>query len=56
MDFLIAWAIRLLELLFIIGCVGSVVVILLAGVEDIETVFASGEEESTVAAAPPAKQ
>lgn len=50
------FAIRLLELLFVIGCFGSMIVILLAGVEDVETVFASGDEEGAITAAPAAKQ
>ena len=55
MDSVVAFFIRLLELLFVIGCCGSVIVILLAAVEDVETIF-SGSEEERVAPAPPAKQ
>lgn len=44
MNVVLAWAIRLLELLFVIGCFGSLVVILLSGVEDVETVFKRTEE------------
>ncbi len=53
---MIAFAIRLVELLFVIGCFGSAVVILLAGIEDVETIFAPGDEEGTMTAARPAKQ
>lgn len=56
MDSVVAFFIKLLELLFVIGCFGSLVVILLAGVEDVETIFLPGDEEKTVAPAPPAKQ
>ena len=41
--------IRILEVLFAIGCVGSVVVIILSGVEDVETIFSSQEEEEPAA-------
>ena len=41
--------IRLLELLFVVGCCGSIVVILLSGIEDVETIFTPDEE----AGAPP---
>ncbi len=56
MDSVVAFFVRLLELLFVIGCVGSLIVILLAGVEDVETIFSASDEEKTVASAPPAKQ
>lgn len=36
--------IKLLELLFVVGCCGSVVVILLSGVEDVATLFKHEEE------------
>lgn len=44
MDQVIAFGIRLLEGMFVIGWVGSVVVMLLAGLEDIETIFSRGSD------------
>lgn len=41
--------IQLLELLFVVGCCGSVVVILLSGVEDIETIVKHEEEPAAPA-------
>jgi hypothetical protein len=35
--------VRLLELLFAVGCCGSVIVILLSGIEDVETIFSHDE-------------
>ena len=39
-----AWAIRLMELLFLVGCVGSLVVILISGVEDVQTLLGAEHE------------
>ncbi len=36
--------IRLVEVLFVIGCCGSLLVILLAGIEDVETIFSRDED------------
>jgi len=47
MDALVALLIRLLEALFAIGWIGSVLVILLSGVEDVATVFESDPEPDT---------
>jgi len=52
MNPVLAWAIRLMEFLFVIGCIGSVIVILVSGVEDVETIL--GAEHETEAQ-PPAK-
>ncbi len=38
-------AIRLLELIFALGAIGSTVVLILSGIEDIETLF--GSDDST---------
>ena len=45
MNSVVSVCIQILEVLFAIGCVGSVVVIILSGVEDVETIFSSQEEE-----------
>jgi len=55
MNVAVTWAIRLLELLFVIGSFGSLIVILLAGIEDIETIFSRGDEERVAQPASPAK-
>ena len=39
MDAVVTFFIRLLEVLFVVGWIGSFLVILLSGVEDMETVF-----------------
>ena len=44
MSFVLIGLIRALEILFLAGSVGSLVVILLAGVEDVETIFNRKEE------------
>ncbi len=54
MNIVLIWAIRLVELLFVIGCVGSVIVIVISGVEDIETIL-GGEDDSEGQTAQPAK-
>ncbi|MGZ4789520.1 MAG: hypothetical protein ACXVZV_03100 [Terriglobales bacterium] len=43
MDFLIATGIRILEFLFFAGWIGSLLVILLTGIEDIETAFSNDD-------------
>jgi len=47
MDFLIATGIRVLEFLFFAGWIGSLVVILLSGVEDIETIVRKDDGSSS---------
>ncbi len=49
MNVVLEGLIRLLELLFAIGCCGSLIVILLSGIEDVETIFSRDED----AGAPP---
>lgn len=39
MDALVGFLVRLLELLFAVGWIGSLLVIILSGIEDVETVF-----------------
>ncbi len=39
MDLLVGLLVRLLEFLFALGWIGSLLVIVLSGVEDVETVF-----------------
>ncbi len=41
---LVEGLIRLVEVLFVAGCCGSAVVILLSGIEDIETILDRSEE------------
>ena len=41
---LLVFAIRLMELLFVIGCSGSLIVIVVSGVEDIETIMGAEHE------------
>jgi hypothetical protein len=45
MNSFVTLAIQLLEVLFVIGCFGSLIVIVLSGVEDFETILSSGDEE-----------
>ncbi len=52
MNLVLLWAVRLLELLFAVGCCGSFIVIVLAGIEDLETIFARGDEPETQAVQP----
>ncbi len=40
---LVAFFIKILEWLFVIGMAGSAVVILISGVEDVETMFESSD-------------
>jgi len=44
MNFVLVGLIQALEILFIVGGVGSLIVILLAGIEDVETIFNRKEE------------
>jgi len=53
MDFLITTGIRILEFLFFAGWIGSFLVILLSGIEDIETVL-NHNDENPRQPAPPA--
>ncbi len=46
MYFLISTGIRLLEFLFFAGWIGSLIVILLSGVEDVETIFSKDSGSS----------
>ena len=46
MNILVRIGIRIIEFLFFAGWIGSLLVILMAGVEDIETIF-SGKDEPT---------
>ncbi len=48
---LVEGLIRLVEVLFVAGCCGSAVVILLSGIEDIETILGHGEEPAAPAKA-----
>ena len=43
MEFLMATGIRILEFLFFAGWIGSLLVILLSGVEDVETIFSKDD-------------
>ena len=43
MGMFLAFAIRLLELMFAVGAIGSVVVLVLSGIEDIETLIGSDD-------------
>jgi len=49
MDLLILFGVRILEVLFAIGVVGSVVVLVLTTIEDIETLTESDEPNHTQA-------
>jgi len=44
MSLAVEWLIRILEVLFAVGCCGSVVVILLSGVDDVATIVKHHEE------------
>jgi hypothetical protein len=43
---LVKVGIEVLEAVFVIGMAGSVLVIILSGIEDVETMFDSGDEPS----------
>jgi hypothetical protein len=43
MNVVVTVAIRLLELMFALGTIGSVVVLILSGIEDIETLIGSDD-------------
>ena len=49
MDFLILAGVRILEVLFALGVIGSTVVLLLTTIEDIETLTESDEPTHTQA-------
>ncbi|HVP42173.1 MAG TPA: hypothetical protein VMS96_02010 [Terriglobales bacterium] len=55
MAVVISGLIRLLELLFVLGCCGSLAVILLSGIEDVETIF-NREKEPGAPTVQPEKQ
>jgi len=46
MMFLVTVGIRVLEFMFFVGWIGSLLVILLSGIEDLETVFEKDEPGS----------
>jgi len=56
MSFVISTGIRLLEFLFFAGWVGSLLVILLSGIEDVETVLGGDEPEPRPPSPPPDAQ
>lgn len=43
MELLITLGIRLLETMFVVGGIGSLLVLVLTGIEDIETLFGSDD-------------
>ena len=45
MEMLSAFGVRVLETMFAVGMAGSVIVLILTGIEDIETLFGSDEDE-----------
>lgn len=45
MPFWVVFIARILEGMFIVGSLGSLVVLVLSGIEDIETLFGMDEEE-----------
>ena len=45
MELLIKIGIRIIEVLFFGGVVGSVIVVLITGVEDVETALGGGDDE-----------
>ena len=45
MGLLATAGVRMLEAMFIVGIAGSVIVLILTGIEDIETLFGSDEDE-----------
>lgn len=45
MDLVVTLAIRLLELMFALGSIGSAVVLILSGIEDIETLVGSDDTD-----------
>jgi hypothetical protein len=47
MGFLLIIGIRLLEFLFVVGAIGSAIVLLLSGIEDIETLMRSDQPNHT---------
>jgi hypothetical protein len=44
MDLLITIAVRLLETMFVLGGIGSFLVLILTGIEDLETLFGRSEQ------------
>jgi len=53
MDFLASAGIRILEFLFFAGWIGSLLVILLSGVEDFETILSKDTPEPRPPSPPP---
>jgi hypothetical protein len=47
MGFLLVIGIRLLEFLFVVGGIGSAIVLVLSGIEDIETLVRSDQPNHT---------
>ncbi|MBZ5721245.1 MAG: hypothetical protein LAO03_12770 [Acidobacteriia bacterium] len=45
MGMLATIGVRLLEAMFAVGIVGSTIVLILTGIEDVETLFGSDEDE-----------
>jgi hypothetical protein len=45
-DMLVVLCIRILEAMFAIGILGSILVILISGVEDVETMFDTTDDSS----------
>lgn len=45
MEQLLIWAVRVLETLFVVGSIGSAIVLILTGIEDIGTLIGSDEPE-----------
>lgn len=56
MDFLAASGIRILEFLFFAGWIGSILVILMSGVEDVETILSRDKPEPRPPSPPPVVQ
>jgi len=56
MDFVIATGIRILEFMFFAGWIGSLLVILLSGVEDFETILSKDEPSTRPPSPPPVAQ
>ena len=56
MSYLLAAGIRILEFLFFAGWIGSLLVILLSGVEDFETILSKDEPDLRPPSPPPIAQ
>lgn len=53
MDFLVTAGIRIIEFLFFAGWIGSVLVIVLSGIEDFETILSKDPVEPAPPSPPP---